>query len=83
MEVDQRVVYTHTKMRGSALNKYKAVILECKQSVKDLTGDKWTPEYLKDLFTENFQAWDNSDGLAYDGDAYLGMEKYVNFEKDL
>ena len=54
MEVDQRVVYTHTKLRGSALNKYKAVILECKQSVKDLTGDKWTLEYLKDLFTENF-----------------------------
>ena len=51
--------------------------------MKDITGDKWTLGYLKDLFTEDFYNWDKSDGLAYNGDAYLGMEKYINFEKDL
>ena len=40
MEVEQRVVYTQTILRGPGLNKYKAVLLECKQSVKDITGDK-------------------------------------------
>ena len=83
MKVDQRVLYTQTILRRSALNKYKTVLLECNQSVKDITGDKWTLGYLKDLFTEDFYNWDKSDGLAYDGDAYLVMEKYVNFDKDI
>ena len=51
MEVEQRVVYMQTILRVSAINKYKAVILECKQSVKDLKGDKWTLGDLKALFT--------------------------------
>ena len=33
MEVDQRVDYTQRILRGAELNKYKAVLLECKYSV--------------------------------------------------
>ena len=54
MEVDQRVVYMQTILRGSAINKYKTVLLECKQLVKNLMGDKWTLGDLKALFIENF-----------------------------
>ena len=39
-KVEQRVVYTQTILRGSELNKYKAVLLECKQPVEDITGEK-------------------------------------------
>ena len=73
VEVDQRVVYTQTILRGSAINKYKTVLLECKQLVKNLMGDKWTLGDLKAISTEDFWDWVNSDGLAYNGDAsYLG-----------
>ena len=54
MEVDKRVVYMQTILRGSAINKYKTVLLECKQLVKNLMGDKWTLGDLKALFIENF-----------------------------
>ena len=47
--------------------------MECKHSVKDIAGDKWTLGDLKAISTEDFWDWVNSDGLAYNGDAsYLG-----------
>ena len=54
-------------------------MLDCRQSSKDLAGVKWTLGNLKVLSTEEFRTWANSDGLAYDGDAYLGIGKCVNF----
>ena len=39
---------------GAVINKYKAVLLECKQLEKDITGDKWTLGDLKGLSTEDF-----------------------------
>ena len=39
MDVDQRVAYTKRFLRGAALRKYKVVLLECKQSAKDLMED--------------------------------------------
>ena len=52
--------------------------MECKQSIKDLEGDKWTLGNLKSLSTKDFCIWDNSDRLAYNGDAYLVLDKYAD-----
>ena len=57
--------------------------MECKQSAKDHTGDKWTLSSLNGLSTEEFWTWSKSDGLSYDGDAYLVMNKFVGFKKDI
>ena len=77
MYVDQMVAYTQRILRGVALNKHKAVLLECKQSAKDLEGDKCTLGDFKVLSIEDFWTWDKSYGLAYDIDVYLGMENCV------
>ena len=46
-------------------------------------GDKWNLGDVKAISTEPLWTWANSDGLAYEGYAYLGFDKCVNFEKDL
>ena len=68
-DVDQIVTYTECIMRGEALKKYKAVLLEYKKLEEYLAGDKWTLGELKGISTEDFWTWDKSDRLAYDGDA--------------
>ena len=71
-------------MRGVVLKKYKAFLMECKQSANDLAGDKCTLGYLKALSTEDLWTWVNSDGLAYNGHAsYLGLYKYIKFKKEI
>ena len=82
-EVDQMVFYTQRILRGAALKKYKVVLLEWKQSAKDLVEDKCTLGDLKAISTEDFWAWDKSDRLTYDVDAYLVIYRCVNFEKEL
>ena len=83
MDVDQRVAYMQRILREAAIKKYKAVLLECKQSENDLAGDGWTLGNLKELSTDEFLTWAKSNGIGYDGDAYLGLEKCVDFEKEL
>ena len=83
MDVYQRLAYTQIILRGSALKKYKAVLLECKQLVKYIAVDKWTLGEMKGLSTNDFWAWEKSDGLDYYGDAYLGLYKCVNFDKEI
>ena len=57
--------------------------MKCNKLTKDLAGDKWTLGYLKALCTEELWNWAKSDALTYDGDAYLGFNKCVNFDKEL
>ena len=57
--------------------------MNCKQLAKDLVGDKWTLGDLKRLYTEDFWTWDKSDGIDYDKDDYLRLDKFVKFEKEL
>ena len=72
MEVYQRIAYTQRILRGVALKKYKAVLMDCKQSAKDLVGYKGSLGHLKALSTEDFWTWGESGGLAYDGYTYPG-----------
>ena len=83
MDVDQMVAYTQRIIIGAALKTYKAVLIECNHSVKDLAGDTWDLSALKELFTENFRAWDKKVGTFYDRGAYLLLDKCVEFENEL
>ena len=83
MDVDQRVAYMQRILRGSALKKYKAFLSEWNQSEKDLVGNKWTLVKLKGISTDDFWTWDKIERLYYDGDSYLGLEKWLDFEKDI
>ena len=67
MEVDQRISYTQHILRGAALQKNKAILMECKQLVKYLAGDKWTLGDFRALYAEDFWTWDKSDRLVYNG----------------
>ena len=51
--------------------------------MKDLAGDKWDLGTLKELSTDDFWAWAKKYGIGYDGDAYLGLDKCVDLEKEL
>ena len=70
-------------LRGAALKKYKRVMVERKQLAKGLAGDSWNLGKLKELSIDNFLTWANKHGICYEGDAYLGQEKYVEFKKEL
>ena len=59
------------------------VLRACKELAKDIAGDKWTLVYLRELSTDNFWYWENSDGLEDNRDAYLGLYKCVDFNKEL
>ena len=41
MDVDKRTAYTQRILRGSALKEYLEVLVTCRQSTKELTGDEW------------------------------------------
>ena len=82
-DVDQRVAYINRVLRGDALNKYKAVLLEWNQSAEDTKGDKCTLGELKGISTENFCTWDKIEGVGYEGDAYLWLYNCVKFNKEL
>ena len=47
MDVDQMVAYTQRIIIGAALKTYKAVLIECNHSVKDLAGDTWDLSALR------------------------------------
>ena len=83
MDPDQKLVYIQRILRGVALKIYKVFLLECKESGKDLAGDKWTIGELKGLSTEDLCTWDKSDGISYDRGVYLVMDKWVNFKKEI
>ena len=68
-------------LRGAELKKYRVVLLECKESEKDLVGDGWALSKLKGVSIEDLCTLSNIDGFNYDGDAYLRIDKCVNFEK--
>ena len=79
MEVDQRVAYTHRILIRALIKKYKTVMVECKQSVKDLAGNKWDLGVLKELSTDDFWTCAKKDGIGYYGYAYLGLDKRIDF----
>ena len=59
------------------------VLIDCNQSVKDLARDSWGLGTLKEISTDNFCIWEKKYRIGFDGDVYLGLETFVDFEKEL
>ena len=57
-------------------------MLECKHVAKDLAGDKWSLSKLKGMCTDDLWTYLKSEGVGYDRDDYLGLDKCVDFDKD-
>ena len=83
MYIYQMVAYTQCILRGALLLKYTTVLVECKHSPKELVGDKWDLVALKGLSTDDLWGWAKKCGIGYYGDAYLGFDKCVKFEKEI
>ena len=77
--VDRKVAYTQRILRVAALKKYRAVLVEQKQSDKELTGDKWELGELKGLSADYLWYWEKKDIIVYDGHEYLGIDKCADF----
>ena len=75
MYVEKRLAYTHHILRGAALKKYQEVLVTCRQSEKDLTGDEWTLGELNGLSAEEFWTLEKTDTMRYDVHDYLPMDK--------
>ena len=78
-----RINYTQSILRGSALKKYREVLVACKQLEKELAEDEWDIGKLAGLSTEDFWTWANTDTKAYDRHPFLARDKCVNFEREL
>ena len=50
---------------------------------KELAGDEWNLGDLSGVSTEAFWTWEKLDTIGYDGNAYLEIDKCVDFERKL
>ena len=81
--MDKRLAYTQNILRGSALKKYREVLVTCRQSEKALAGDEWNLGKLTGLFADDLWTWSKTNTTGYDGHEYLERDKCVNFERKL
>ena len=80
-DIYKRLAYTQRILKVSALKKYQEVLVTCKQSAKDLTGDEWTLGDMIELSTEDLWTWAKKDTTGYDGHPYLDNDKCIDFER--
>ena len=83
MGLDQRVAYTQRILRGYAFYNHEALLIECKQSVKEIAGDKWDLVALKEISTDDFWTRAKKYVIVYYGDSYQGLDKCAKIEKKL
>ena len=83
MDVNQGINFKRRLLRGAAIKIYMAVLKEYKELAKELLGDQWNRVDVKKLSMERFWTSAKEDGLDDDGDAYLGIYKFINFEDEL
>ena len=65
MDVDKRLAYTQRILRGAALKKYQEVLVTCRQSEKDLTGDEWTLGKLNGISAEDSWTLAKTNTMGY------------------
>ena len=82
-DVDKRVNYTQRLLRRAALKEYKAVFKKCKEYSKEIARYQWTLVETKNITMEILWTWSKQYGLDDDRDAYLGVDMYINFKKDV
>ena len=73
LDVDKRVNYTHLQIRVFALNKYKIVLADCKESEKGIYGYQWTLSATKDVTMDKFWTWAKLYGVNASGGGVIGL----------
>ena len=58
IDVDKKVKYTQRLLRGLALNKYKTVLAQCKETAKVIAGDQWTLGEAKYVTMDQLWTWE-------------------------
>ena len=82
-EADQRIAYTQRILRGAALKKIEGGPDGVQAVGKGSRGRQVDPQRFEALSTDRFCNWYKSDRLGNNGYACLGLDKCVDFEKDL
>ena len=54
LDVDKRMNYMQSLLRGSTLKKYKTILTECKENTKGISGYQWKINEVKDVTMERF-----------------------------
>ena len=54
-------------LRGAAFKTYKLFLTECKESSKEISGDKWALVEIKELTMELLWAWAKEDEIDENG----------------
>ena len=83
LDVYKRVNYTQIILRVAALNKYKTVLEDFKYTAKGIAVDQWTLSEAKDVTMEQVWTWTKQYGTDANRNYYLGMDKCINFDKDI
>ena len=83
MVVDKRVDYMQSALSGTALKKYKKLLVGYKESVKGVAGYQWTLGVKMGVTMENFRSWVNNDAINGSGDMYLGRYRCINFDTEI
>ena len=81
--MDQRVAYTKLIIKGFVLKNYREVMVGFRQSAKELAGDEWNLGKLAGLSAEALWNWAKTDTTGYDVHAYLSMDKFIKFDREL
>ena len=83
MDVYKRLAYTQRIIKVSALKKHQEVLVTCRNSAKEITGDDWDLVNLHGLSAEDLWTWANTYTTGYDVHGYFAWYNCVNFRKEL
>ena len=83
MDVKKTINYTERILKGSALNKYRQVLVDCKQLENVLAVDKWTLGQAKSVTIEQFWYWFKKDAINGALDLFTGPKPCAYFEEQL
>ena len=75
MYVDNRINCTQLILRLSELNKYRHVLVECKESAKGLDGYQCTLGETTNVTMKQFWCWYKLDSIGGSGDIFTGPER--------
>ena len=80
---DQRIAYTEWIIRGAALNKYKIILEECNDSVKEIAGDHRKIGPTKDLTMVQLWSLVKTHANSWSWDMYLVRNRCIDLGREI